>query len=400
MRCRLHSRAILGCLLAAPRWALSSMGYALKYNPDKPRWIGRDYFVLSAGHGSMFLYAWLHLSGYDLPMSEIKRFRQLHSKTPGHPEFLETPGSRMHDRSARAGRWQRHRHRGGDENVRGAIQHQPSTAFSINTASVWPATAVCRKACRLKRAPSPGISASIISSSFTTRTPSRSMRLAKATQSEDTAMRFKAYGFDVQEINGQDMQAFLDALNNAKESDNGKPKFIIAHTLIGKGIPEVAGTYKAHGEAGAKFVDAARKGLGLAGRALLRFERDVTIISRSTRSSCSPITIAGRKRLTSGARKIRRRRSSSMTRSRERFRPICSGEDSRISQGCETRHAQSRQRSASADRPGRCRFSSAAAPIFTARPSTTSMTAAISPATSRRAATFTSASANTGCARS
>src|SRR5205807_5268407 len=86
---------------------------------------------------------------------------------------------------------------------------------------------------------------------------------ATATQSEDTAARFKAYGFDVQEINGQDMQAFLDALNNAKENNNGKSKFIVAHTLIGKGIPEVAGTYKAHGEAGAKFVDAARKGLGL-----------------------------------------------------------------------------------------------------------------------------------------
>ena len=67
-------------------------GYALKHNPEKPRWIGRDFFVLSAGHGSMFLYAWLHMSGYDLPMSEIKRFRQLHSRTPGHPEFGDTPG--------------------------------------------------------------------------------------------------------------------------------------------------------------------------------------------------------------------------------------------------------------------------------------------------------------------
>ena len=67
-------------------------GHALRYNPEQPRWINRDFFVLSAGHGCMFLYAWLHLSGYDLPMSEIKRFRQLHSKTPGHPEFLETPG--------------------------------------------------------------------------------------------------------------------------------------------------------------------------------------------------------------------------------------------------------------------------------------------------------------------
>src|SRR5207247_8803980 len=55
-------------------------------------WINRDIFVLSGGHGSMFLYAWLHMSGYDLPMSEIKRFRPLHSKTPGHPEFGETPG--------------------------------------------------------------------------------------------------------------------------------------------------------------------------------------------------------------------------------------------------------------------------------------------------------------------
>src|SRR5882672_3834545 len=82
----------LGLPLGCAEMGAVLYGYALKYNPDEPRWINRDYFVLSAGHGSMFLYAWLHLSGYDLPMSEIKRFRQLHSKTPGHPEFLETPG--------------------------------------------------------------------------------------------------------------------------------------------------------------------------------------------------------------------------------------------------------------------------------------------------------------------
>src|SRR5438132_697654 len=148
----------LGLPLGCAEMGAVLYAYALKYNPDEPRWINRDYFVLSAGHGSMFLYAWLHMSGYDLPMSEIKRFRQLHSKTPG---------------------------------------------------------------------------------------------------------RFKAYGFDVQEIDGHDMQAFLDALNIAKERDNGRPQFIIAHTLIGKGVPEVEGTYKAHGEAGAPYVDAARKGLGL-----------------------------------------------------------------------------------------------------------------------------------------
>src|SRR5437763_3620576 len=62
------------------------------HKPDQPRWINRDYFVLSAGHGSMFLYAWLHLSGYDVSIEDIENFRQLHSRTPGHPEFFETPG--------------------------------------------------------------------------------------------------------------------------------------------------------------------------------------------------------------------------------------------------------------------------------------------------------------------
>ena len=66
-------------------------GQDLKVDPSDAQWINRDRFVLS-GHGSMFLYGWLHLAGFDLPMEEIKNFRQLHSKTPGHPEFEETPG--------------------------------------------------------------------------------------------------------------------------------------------------------------------------------------------------------------------------------------------------------------------------------------------------------------------
>ena len=64
----------------------------LRFNPTNPHWAGRDRFVLSNGHGSMLLYAALHLSGYDLPMAELKNFRQMHSKTPGHPELGVTPG--------------------------------------------------------------------------------------------------------------------------------------------------------------------------------------------------------------------------------------------------------------------------------------------------------------------
>src|SRR5436853_4880282 len=72
--------------------ALALWGKHLRHNPANPRWVDRYRFVLSNGHGSMLLYALLHLTGYDLPLEELKRFRQLHSKTPGHPEFGVTPG--------------------------------------------------------------------------------------------------------------------------------------------------------------------------------------------------------------------------------------------------------------------------------------------------------------------
>jgi len=237
-------------------------GYALRHNPEKPRWIGRDYFVLSAGHGSMFLYAWLHMSGYDLPMSEIKRFRQLHSRTPGHPEFGDTPG--VECTTGPLGQ--------GVGNAVGIAVACKMAAARFNTADhrIFDQHVICLAGdgCMQEGVSSEasafaghfGLDNLILiydSNAVTLDAP------ATATQSEDTGARFKAYGFDVQEINEEDMQAFLDALNNAKENNNGRPKFIISHSLIGKGVPEVAGTYKAHGEAGAKFVDAGRKGLGL-----------------------------------------------------------------------------------------------------------------------------------------
>ena len=82
----------LGLPLGAAEVGAVLFGSDLKVDPSDAQWINRDRFILSAGHGSMFLYGWLHLAGFDLSMEEIKNFRQLHSKTPGHPEFMETPG--------------------------------------------------------------------------------------------------------------------------------------------------------------------------------------------------------------------------------------------------------------------------------------------------------------------
>ncbi|HEY2801085.1 MAG TPA: transketolase [Chthoniobacterales bacterium] len=252
----------LGLPLGCAEMGAVLYGYALKHNPDEPRWIGRDYFILSAGHGSMFLYAWLNLSGYDLPMSEIKRFRQLHSKTPGHPEFFETPG--VECTTGPLGQ--------GVANAVGVAMAAKMAAARFNTDEhkIFDQHIICLAGDGCLQE---GVSAE--ASSFAGHFGLDNLILiydcngvtldamAKVTQSEDTGMRFRAYGFDVQEVQGDDMQAFLDALNTAKESDNGKPKMIIAHTLIGKGIPEVQGTNKAHGEGGAKYADAARKGLGL-----------------------------------------------------------------------------------------------------------------------------------------
>jgi transketolase len=252
----------LGLPLGCAEIGAVLFGHALRYNPEHPRWINRDIFVLSAGHGSMFLYAWLHMSGYDLPMSEIERFRQLHSKTPGHPEFGETPGVECTTGPLGQGV--------GNAVGMSVATNMAAARFNTNEHRIFDQHVVClcgdgdlqegvaSEACAA--AGLWGLDNLIFiydSNAVTLDAP------AKLTQSEDTGQRMKAYGFDVQEIEGQDMRQFLDAFDVAKRRDNGKPQFIIAHTLIGKGIPEVAGTYKAHGEAGAKFIDAARKALGL-----------------------------------------------------------------------------------------------------------------------------------------
>lgn len=251
----------LGLPLGCAEIGAVLFGAALRYNPKEPRWLNRDRFVLSAGHGSMFLYSWLHLAGYDVPLDQVKNFRQLHSITPGHPEFGETPG--VECTTGPLGQ--------GVANAVGLAISGMMSAARFNTAehAIFDHKVVClagdgclqegvaSEACALAGHLQLDNLILIYDSNNVTLDA-----MALFTQSEDTAGRFKAYGWAVQEIDGQNMDEFLAAYEKAK-SAAGKPQLIIAKTLIGKGIPEVAGTSKAHGEGGVAFAEAARKGLGL-----------------------------------------------------------------------------------------------------------------------------------------
>lgn len=237
-------------------------GHALNHNPERPRWLNRDRFVLSAGHGSMFLYSWLHLSGYDLSLEEVKNFRQLHSKTPGHPEFHETPG--VEATTGPLGQ--------GIGNAVGMAVAGQMAAARFNTPEhpIFDYHVVCLAGdgCMQEGVAMEAVEFAghqkldnlilIYDSNAVTLDA-----MAEKTQSENTALRFKAMNWDVQTVDGHDMAAFLKALNRAKRATSGKPQLIVAKTIIGKGIPEVAGTAKGHGEGGAKFADAARAGLSL-----------------------------------------------------------------------------------------------------------------------------------------
>jgi transketolase len=238
-------------------------GHALVHNPDEPRWLNRDRFVLSAGHGSMFLYTWLHLSGYDLPLEELKNFRQLHSKTPGHPEFRATPG--VECTTGPLGQ--------GVGNAVGMAMAGQMAAARFNSPEhpIFDYHVICLAGdgCMqegvgmeaVEFAGHQGLENLILIYDSNDVTLDA---MAAKTQSENTGARFKAIGWDVQTLaDGHDLAAILKAINRAKKAKSGRPQLIIAKTIIGKGIPEVQGTSKGHGEGGAKFADAARAGLGL-----------------------------------------------------------------------------------------------------------------------------------------
>lgn len=252
----------LGLPLGAAEIGAVLFGEALSMNPDDPKWINRDRFVLSAGHGSMFLYTWLHLAGFDLSLDELKRFRALHSKTPGHPEFGETPG--VEATTGPLGQ--------GVGNGVGMAMAAKMAEARFNTAEHkifdHHVVVLCGDGCMQEGVASEaaalagrqGLDNLIL---FYDSNDVTLDAMASKSQCEDTGKRFEAYGWDVQTVKeGNDLTALAKAYDKARAAKD-KPQLIICKTLIGKGIPEVAGTAKAHGEAGVKFVDADRKLLGL-----------------------------------------------------------------------------------------------------------------------------------------
>ena len=237
-------------------------GKDLQVDPSDDQWLNRDRFVLSAGHGSMFLYGWLHLAGYDLPLEEVKNFRQLHSKTPGHPEYGETPG--VECTTGPLGQ--------GVGNAVGMAIASKMAAAHFNTAEHpifdHQVIALAGDGCLQEgvAAEAASLAGHLALNNLTILYDSNDVTLdamADASQSESVIDRFAAYGFAVERIeDGHDMAAISAALERAR-ANTEKPTFIEIKTIIGKGIPEVAGTSAGHGEGGAKFAEAARQGLGL-----------------------------------------------------------------------------------------------------------------------------------------
>jgi transketolase len=234
----------------------------LKHDPSDPKWADRDRFVLSNGHGSMLLYALLHLTGYDLPMSELVAFRQLHSKTPGHPEYGITAG--VETTTGPLGQ--------GLANAVGMALAEALLASEFNRPGhaivdhhTW---VFLGDGCLME-----GISHEACSLAGT-------LKLGKLIAfyddngisidgqvtgwfTDDTPKRFEAYGWQViPGVDGHDGAAIDRAIAAAK-ADSTRPTLICCRTVIGKGSPNKQGTADTHGSAlGDKEVAATREALG------------------------------------------------------------------------------------------------------------------------------------------
>jgi transketolase len=236
----------------------------LSHNPADPNWTNRDRFVLSNGHGSMLLYSLLHLSGYDLPIEEIKNFRQLHSKTPGHPEYGYAPGVETTTgplgqgisnavgmalaEKVLAGQFNRPGHE--------IVDHQTYTFLGDGCLMEGISHEVCSLAGTLKLG------------KLTAFYDDNGISIDGEVEgwfSDDTPARFESYGWHViANVDGHDSDAIKAAID-AAHAETGKPTLICCKTIIGFGSPNKQGKEDCHGAAlGVDEVALTREQLGWA----------------------------------------------------------------------------------------------------------------------------------------
>ncbi len=233
----------------------------LRHNPKNPKWFGRDRFLLSAGHGSMLLYSLLHLTGYDLSMEDIKQFRQLHSKTPGHPENTRTPGVELttgplgQGFANGVGMAIAERHLAAQFNKRGfpVVDNWIYGIVSDGDLMEGISYEAASLAGHLQ------LSNLIYLYDDNQVTIDGSTDLAFT---EDRTKRFEAAGWYVDEVqDGNDIKAIEQAIRRAQKVKD-KPKLIRVHTIIGFGMP-AQGTHKAHSDApGEAAVRETKRNLG------------------------------------------------------------------------------------------------------------------------------------------
>jgi len=253
-----HPGLPMGCAeFAAYLW-----GRQLRHNPKNPKWLGRDRFILSAGHGSMLLYSMLHLSGYNLSMDDIKNFRQNHSKTPGHPEYHITEG--VEATTGPLGQ--------GIGNAVGQALGLKllSAKFHSSSFPLFANKVFCLAGdgCIME-----GISSE--ASSLAGHLKLDNLILVydsndicldgdlKECCSEDTKMRYEAYGWDTYEVDGYDFDQMEETFNRIRENQT-RPCLVVMKTVIGKGSPNKQGSHKAHGSPlGAEEIAETKKLLGI-----------------------------------------------------------------------------------------------------------------------------------------
>ena len=250
-----------GLPMGAAAMAFTLWTRHLRHNPRNPKWMGRDRFILSGGHGSMLLYSLLHLTGYDVSLDDIQNFRQFGSITPGHPEHGLTPGVEVTTGPLGQGFGQgvgmaiAATHLAGTFNKPGHELIQSYIYGIVTDGDLM--EGVASEAASLAGHLSLGRIVYLYDDNHVSIDGSTDLAFT-----EDRAARFEAYGWHVQKVeNGNDVEAIDAAIRTAKADP--RPSLICVRTIIGYGAPKKQGTSKAHGEAlGDEELNAAKQNLG------------------------------------------------------------------------------------------------------------------------------------------